>query len=125
MNRSLAASLLGVTLLLAACSEDKPEASRPSPDPAGRGGCIILAQQLEKNDHGWMDSRAARRAVLSTDPAVKAAGEELTSVVKEAGDLDVSSHGKADLTQAEARIAEAQEKLMTACRGLLGEPPWS
>lgn len=125
MNRSLAASLLGVTLVLAACSDDKPGASRPTPDAAGRGACVTLLQQLEKNDHNWMDSRAARRAVLSTDPAVKAAGEELALAVKEAGDLDVSSHGKADLTQAEARIAEAQEKLRAACHDLLGEPPWS
>ncbi|MGW5669192.1 hypothetical protein [Micromonospora sp. NPDC003776] len=125
MNRSLAASLLAVTLLLAACSDDKPEATRPSPDPAGRGSCVLLAQQLEKNDHGWIDNRAARRAVLSTDPAVKAAGEELAAAQKEGGDLDVGSHGKADQTQAEAKIAAAQQKLMTACRGLLGEPPWS
>ncbi|MFR9781096.1 hypothetical protein ACL02O_34310, partial [Micromonospora sp. MS34] len=60
-----------------------------------------------------------------TDPAVSAAGRELVLAVKEAGDLDVSSHGKADMTQGEARVADAQQKLMTACCDLLGEPPWS
>ncbi|MEH0845305.1 hypothetical protein V6U81_23225 [Micromonospora sp. CPCC 205711] len=49
----------------------------------------------------------------------------MAKVAKESADLDMSSHGKADMTQAEARIADAQQKLMTACRELLGEPPWS
>ncbi|MCW3818630.1 hypothetical protein ONA91_29745 [Micromonospora sp. DR5-3] len=126
MNRSLAAILLGATLLLAGCSDDKPEASRPSPDQYSRGGCALLAQRLEKNDHGWiLNGSVGGRAARSTDPAVSAAGRELVLAVKDAGDLDVSSHGKADMTQAEARIADAQQKLMTACRELLGEPPWS
>lgn len=45
--------------------------------------------------------------------------------MKEAGDLDVGSEGKADMSQAEARVTEAQQKLKTACRDLLGEEPWS
>ncbi|MFE9955106.1 hypothetical protein [Micromonospora sp. NPDC005299] len=126
MNRSLAAYLLGATLLVGACSDDKPEASRPSPDQYSRGGCVLLAQRLEKDDHGWiLNGSVASRAVRSTDPAVSAAGQELVLAVKEAGDLDVSSHGKADMTPAEARITQAQQQLMTACRDLLGEPPWS
>ncbi|SDX92536.1 hypothetical protein SAMN05444365_10195 [Micromonospora pattaloongensis] len=86
----------------------------------------MLAQRLEKNDHGWiLNLGVASRAVHSTDPAVSAAGHEFMLVLKEAGDLDTSTDGKADMTQAEVRIADAQQKLMTACRDLLGEPPWS
>ncbi|MFE9654912.1 hypothetical protein [Micromonospora sp. NPDC006431] len=126
MNRPLTVGLLGAALLLAACSDDKPEATRPSPDPYSRGGCAMLADRLQKNDHGWtLNGSVGSRAVRSTDPAVNAAGQELVLAVKEAGDLDVSSHGKADMTQAEARIADAQQKLMAACRDLLGAPPWS
>ncbi|KKK04812.1 hypothetical protein [Micromonospora sp. HK10] len=126
MIRSFAASLLGATLLLAACSDAKPEPSRPSPDAYGRGGCVRLAQLVEKNDRFYSSNlTAASRAVRSSDPAVSAAGKQLVLAAKEAGDLDVGSHGKADLTQAEAGIADAQQKLMTACRDLLGEQPWS
>jgi hypothetical protein len=67
----------------------------------------------------------AGRAARSTDAGVSDAGKELAAAVKAAGDLDVSSHGKADMTQAEAGITDAQQKLMTACQNLLGEPPWS
>ncbi|MFR9779963.1 hypothetical protein ACL02O_28390, partial [Micromonospora sp. MS34] len=68
MNRSLAASLLGAALLLAACGDDKPEASRPSPDQYGRGGCVLLAHRLEKNDHGWiLNGSVGSRAARSTD----------------------------------------------------------
>ncbi|MGY4900457.1 hypothetical protein ACWEEK_33405 [Micromonospora aurantiaca (nom. illeg.)] len=126
MKRLLAAGLLGAVLFLSACSDDKPEASRPSPDQYSRSGCILLAQRLKENDHGWiLNGSAATRAVRSTDPAISAAGKELVLAVQEAGDLDVGSKGKADMTQAEARVTEAQQKLKTACRDLLGEEPWS
>ncbi|GAB3356970.1 hypothetical protein RMN56_12530 [Micromonospora halotolerans] len=126
MNRSLVATLVGATLLVAACSDDKPEASQPSPDQYGRGGCVSLAQRLDENDHSWMSNgTVAGRAARSTDAGVSDAGKELAAAVKAAGDLDVSSHGKADMTQVEAGITDAQQKLMTACQNLLGEPPWS
>lgn len=126
VNRSLAASVLAAALLLAACTEDKPAASRPSPDPYSRSGCKGVAYDLKRNNHFWaLSHTSGTRASQSTDPAVSAAGLELAKVAKEAADLDMSSHGKADMSQAEARIADAQLKLMTACHGLLGEPPWS
>ncbi|WP_123809694.1 hypothetical protein [Micromonospora globispora] len=126
MNRTLPAILLACALLLAGCTDEKPAASRPSPDQYSRSGCRGVAYEVERNSHFWAGSATAgTRASGSSDPDVRAAGLELAKVAKEAGELDVSSHGKADMTQAEARIAEAQQKLMTACRGLLGEPPWS
>ncbi|RZU73488.1 hypothetical protein EV384_1893 [Micromonospora kangleipakensis] len=85
-----------------------------------------MARLVDENERFYApNGTVGARAANSTDPAVSAAGGELVLAVKEAGDLDVGSHGKADMTQAEARIADAQEKLMTACRELLGEPPWS
>ncbi|MGC1215065.1 MAG: hypothetical protein WA890_27875 [Micromonospora sp.] len=126
MNRSLAACLLGATLLLTACTDEKPAASRPTPDKYTRGGCAGVARLVEENDRYYASNgTVGARAANSTDPAVSAAGRTLVLTVKEAGDLDVGSHGKADMTQAEARIADAQQKLMTACRELLGEVPWS
>ena len=68
---------------------------------------------------------AGEHAVRSSDPDISAAGRELFDAAREAGELDVGSHGKADMAQAEARIAAAQQKLTSACRALLGEPPWS
>ncbi|TYB95006.1 hypothetical protein FXF53_26010 [Micromonospora sp. WP24] len=84
-----------------------------------------MAMLVEEKDRFWsLNGVAGSRAAESTDPAVSAAGRELVLAVKEAGELDVGSDFTADTTESEARIGEAQQKLMTACRELLGEPPW-
>ncbi|MEU5943987.1 hypothetical protein ABZ793_00280 [Micromonospora sp. NPDC047465] len=125
MNRPLTAGLLGAVLLLAACADEKPAASRPTPDGASRAGCAHVETQVKDQNLFWSMNRfAGMRASGSVDPGVSAAGRELMEAAQEARDLDLGSQGKADMTQAEARIAEAQQKLMTACRELLGEPPW-
>ncbi|MFY1595952.1 hypothetical protein [Micromonospora sp. WMMD737] len=125
MIRLLTAGMLGAVLLLTACTDEKPSASRPTPDGASRAGCGHLENQVKDQNLFWAGNHLAGvRASGSVDPGVSAAGLELMEAAQEAGDLDVSSDGKADMTQAEARIGEAQQKLMTACRALLGEPPW-
>ncbi|MEO3777757.1 hypothetical protein ABGB16_13110 [Micromonospora sp. B11E3] len=128
MHRPLAAAVLGAALLLAGCTDDKPAASRPSPDDASRRGCNAMAYQLTREKPlFWAGNTGGAfvRAAGSTDTDVRAAARELIEAAEEAGEFYVTSHGEADMTQAEARIAAAQQKMMTACRELLGEPPWS
>ncbi|WP_446219378.1 hypothetical protein [Micromonospora sp. IBHARD004] len=126
MNRPLTASMLAVALLLGACTDDKPAASRPTPDDATRRGCTAVAYVVERNNVFFaLNLTAGRQASGATDPKVSAGGRELLEAAQKAGELDVGSHGKADMTQAEARIGDAQQKVMMACRELLGDPPWS
>ncbi|MGW1058995.1 hypothetical protein [Micromonospora rubida] len=85
-----------------------------------------MAYVVERNNVFFaLNLSVGRDTSAATDSEVSAGGRELLEAAQEAGELDVGSHGKADMTQAEARIAVAQQKLMTTCRELLGDPPWS
>ncbi|MER7419119.1 hypothetical protein ABT346_20445 [Micromonospora peucetia] len=127
MIRKLAALSL---LLVAACAPAEPSASpKASPtapsDQYAAGACTLVAQVIEKQDVRFTsNSGIAVRAVSAADPGVREAGERLTLVTKESGDLFVKNDPSVDPGPTNARMAEAQRRLLTACTELFGAQPW-
>ncbi|MFF4875106.1 hypothetical protein [Micromonospora sp. NPDC000668] len=67
----------------------------------------------------------ALRAIRSTDPGVREAGQRLGLASKEAGDLWVKNDPDIDMGPANLRLVDAQHGLLSACANLFGDPPWA
>lgn len=117
-------------LLVAGCAPTEPAApAAASPtEPSDRfaaGACLSVARAIEENDLSFSAATGpASRAVLSTDPGIQQAGRRLAVVGKEAGDLFVEDDPKVDPGPTNARVAEAQRQLLSACTDLFGPQPW-
>ncbi|MET8194469.1 hypothetical protein ABZU22_11675 [Micromonospora sp. NPDC005222] len=70
------------------------------------------------------NSPIALRARRATDPGVRETGERLAVVTKESGDMFVRNDPNEDTGPVDARMAEAQRGLLTACTALFGPQPW-
>ncbi|MEU7574583.1 hypothetical protein [Micromonospora sp. NPDC049240] len=128
MIRSLAS--LSLLLLVSGCaSTDAPHSAQASPtapsDLAAASACRLVADAIEKQDLGFgAGTRPGARAVKSVDPGVQEAGRELVVVGMEAERLWVKNDPTVDRGPADARVAEAQQKLLSACTDLFGPQPW-
>ncbi|MGK5440489.1 hypothetical protein ACSNN7_01465 [Micromonospora sp. URMC 105] len=127
MIRKLAALSL---LLVSACAPTEPpgspEASPTAPsDQYAAGACTMVARAIEEQDVRFTsNSGIARRAVEAVDPGVREAGQRLALATKDAGDLFVKNDPSVDPGPTNARMAEAQRGLLTACTELFGAQPW-
>ncbi|GAB3062716.1 hypothetical protein [Micromonospora schwarzwaldensis] len=125
-------SLAVLSLLLLVCggaSTDASSSAQASPtapsDLAATSACRLVADAIEKQDLGYgAGTRPGARAVRSTDPGVREAGRELVLAGVEAEKLWVKNDLKVDRGPAAARLAEAQQKLLSACTDLFGPQPW-
>ncbi|MFI7217953.1 hypothetical protein [Micromonospora maritima] len=118
-------------LLMSACTSTEPSSSAPaSPTaPADQNAavaCANVARLIQEQDvRVNTNSMVVARAVRAADPGVKEAGQRLAVVWKEAGDLWVKNDPGVDLGPVNARMAEAQRGLLSACTALFGAQPWS
>ncbi|MFF4893533.1 hypothetical protein [Micromonospora chersina] len=128
MIRELAA--FSCLLLVSACGPTEPSASaQVSPaapaDQYAASACAQVARVIEEQDVRFTsNSGIVMRAVKATDPGVREAGQRLALVTKEAGDLFVKNDPGVDLGPTNARMAEAQRGLLSACTDLFGAQPW-
>ncbi|MGW2624544.1 hypothetical protein [Micromonospora taraxaci] len=121
-------TLVLASLLLTGCSSagaPSPAASSTTPsDKSAASACTRVVLDIEAKAPPINDVGTAVRAIESTDPGVREAGQRLGSVAKEAGELWVKDDPTVDKGPTEQRVAEARQDLLTACTNLFGEYPW-
>ncbi|MEU8327469.1 hypothetical protein [Micromonospora sp. NPDC048839] len=119
-------TLVVASLLLTGCSATEapaPTSTTPS-DKSAASACTRVVYTLEKNKPPFEDTGTAMRAIESTDPGIREAGQRLGSAAQEAGDLWVLDDPTVDKGPADKRVADARQGLLTACTSLFGEYPW-
>ncbi|MEU5784583.1 hypothetical protein [Micromonospora lupini] len=124
MIRTLAVA----ALLLAGCSPNEAPAPAASPSPPAdkyaESACTRVTLSIGMDPFPPGDIDAARRAIESTDPGIREAGQRLGPAAKQAGDLWVKNDPGVDKGPAYLRLADAQQGLLAACTSLFGDPPW-
>ncbi|MEV4523143.1 hypothetical protein AB0J77_23185 [Micromonospora tulbaghiae] len=110
----------------AAAASAAPQAGSAAPaDKVATGACNMVARVIEQQDVRFTsNSPIALRARRATDPGVREAGERLAVVTKESGDMFIRNDPNEDTGPVDARMAEAQRGLLTACTALFGPQPW-
>ncbi|MER5607393.1 hypothetical protein ABT059_15220 [Micromonospora tulbaghiae] len=110
----------------AAAASAAPQAGSTAPaDKVATGACNMVARVIEQQDVRFTsNSPIALRARRATDPGVREAGERLAVVTKESGDMFIRNDPNEDTGPVDARMAEAQRGLLTACTALFGPQPW-
>ncbi|AYF28045.1 hypothetical protein CSH63_11425 [Micromonospora tulbaghiae] len=110
----------------AAAASAAPQAGSTAPaDKVATGACNMVARVIEQQDVRFTsNSPIALRARRATDPGVREAGERLAVVTKESGDMFIRNDPNEDTGPVDARMAEAQRALLTACTALFGPQPW-
>ncbi|MBM0256318.1 hypothetical protein [Micromonospora sp. 4G55] len=127
MIRTLAAISL---LLVSGCAPTDAAASAPAspsepPDRYASSACTLAAQAVEEQDLRFgAGTRPASRAVESTDPGIREAGRQLMVAGLKAEELLVKNDPNVDPGPTNARLAEAQRQLLSACTDLFGPQPW-
>ncbi|MFJ8828558.1 hypothetical protein [Micromonospora aurantiaca] len=109
-----------------AAASAAPQAGSTAPaDKVAAGACNMVARVVEQQDVRFTsNSPIAMRARKAADPGVRDAGERLAVAAKESGDMFVRNDPNADTGPVDARMAEAQRGLLTACTELFGPQPW-
>ncbi|MER5335014.1 hypothetical protein [Micromonospora sp. NPDC002717] len=127
MIRTLAAISL---LVVSGCAPTGTPSSAPaSPtEPSDRyasSACTLVAQEVEEQDLRFgAGTRPAMRAVESTDPGIREAGRQLLEAGLKADELFVKNDPNVDRGPTNARLAEAQRQLLSACTDFFGPQPW-
>jgi len=103
-----------------------PQAGSTAPaDKVAAGACNMVARVVEQQDVRFTsNSPIAMRARKAADPGVRDAGERLAVAAKESGDMFVRNDPNEDTGPVDARMAEAQRGLLSACTALFGPQPW-
>ncbi|TDB80456.1 hypothetical protein [Micromonospora sp. KC721] len=125
MIRTLAATSL---LLVSGCTATGAPAAQASPtEPADQyaAACSFVAKVLDEQDLGFgAGTGPGMPATRSTDPGIRDAGRQLYWAGLEAERFLVENDPKADPGPANARLVEAQRRLLSACTDLFGPQPW-
>ncbi|MFG1836854.1 hypothetical protein ACGFH8_00310 [Micromonospora sp. NPDC049175] len=119
-------TLVVASLLLTGCSATEaptPTSTTPS-DKAAAAACTRLVYAMEEGGKPFGDTGTAMRAIESTDPGVREAGQRLGPAAQEAADLWVLNDPTVDKGPADKRLADARQGLLTACTDLFGKYPW-
>ena len=107
-------------------SSAAPQAGSTAPtDKFAAGACNMVARVIEQQDVKFTSNTSiALRAAKATDPGVREAGQRLAVAAKESGDMFVRNDPNEDTGPVDARTAEAQRGLLSACTALFGPQPW-
>ncbi|WP_433124743.1 hypothetical protein ACQPWW_20425 [Micromonospora sp. CA-240977] len=121
-------TLVVASLLLAGCSSAEapsptPSSTTPS-DKSAANACTRVVLDIESDAPPFGDAGTAVRAIESTDPGVREAGQRLGSTAKEVAELWVLNDPTVDKGPATQRVATARKGLLTACTNLFGDYPW-